>query len=374
MHGVSRLARKGACAFALVAAGFSACQVLPPEHAAPTRNGSVRADSGERARSVALLFESLQPEVLRLLPEARPRSIDVWVQETPALYRFASAAYQDSDGFFSESEDRIHLRAGAENMERTLAHELVHAHLRGAWSALPGTLEEGLCDHVSTVLSPEGRSALRAGRLSCAAFALGGLALELELEAPAEGPHAGRRIQARLRLEGEPPMTIDPLGVFDRQAGLSSSRLSTPEKKAYYGLAFLVVERIVRRVGIDGLHALCAGARQDDEAWVERNELLAAAGLEAGAAAWRAAVVEEFEAGDLRELVRAHPEFLVRTLDEFLDSPATEPLLEETLTGLQARLSLAGSDVGVDLLEVPELRHSLAALARGRAPESLARR
>lgn len=376
MQAPSRLARSRAWVPALLLAGFSSCQVLPPEHAAATGAGSVRASSSERAEDVAALFARLEPAVVRLLPEARTRKLDVWVQEHPALYRFAQRAYQDADGFFSEAADRIHLRSAADNLERTLAHELVHAHLRGAWRALPGTLEEGLCDHVSGELCADGRAALRAGRLSCAAFALGGLALELDVQAPAdETSGAARRgLEARLRLEGEPPMEVDPLGVFERQAGLSSSRLTTAHKKAYYGLAYLVAERIVGRIGIDGLHELCAAALRAEETKVATSALLAAAELDHDPAGWKQALLDEFEPGDLRELVRSHPEFLVRTLDEFLASPASEEELDQALAGVRARITLAGTTVGVDLLLVPEVRASLAAVARGRLPANLARR
>ncbi|MBK7876514.1 MAG: hypothetical protein IPJ77_12325 [Planctomycetes bacterium] len=320
------------------------------------------------------MFDRLEPQVLLLLPEARERRVDVWVQELPALYRFAPRAYQDADGFFSESEDRIHLREGAESLERTLAHELVHAHLRGAWRRLPGTIEEGLCDHVSGELCPEARSSLRAGRLSCAAFALGGLTLDLTVRLPesADGEAPRLAYVARLTLDGEAPMEVDPLGVFERQAGLSSSRLSTPQKKAYYGLAYLVARRLVGRVGIEGLHQLCVDARDREEPRVPRDVLLAAAGLGTTPESWRAALEDEFEAGDLQALVRSHPEFLVRTLAEFLGPHAASGAAG--LEGVSAELALAGTDTRIELLSIDGLRESLLAYAKAEGPAALAGR
>src|SRR5687767_9975537 len=126
MRLLPRIGRVRALAPALLLGGLSACQVLPPEHRALTPVGLVRASTPSKAAEVARLLAELQPEVVAALPEARPRTIEVWVQDTPALYRFALRAYQDADGFFSESEDRIHLREAADSLERTLAHELVH--------------------------------------------------------------------------------------------------------------------------------------------------------------------------------------------------------------------------------------------------------
>lgn len=376
MQALPRLARGRAWALGLLIAGLSACQVLPPEHGAATGSGSVRASTPERANAVAALFERLEPEVLALLPEARERALDVWVQDRPALYRFAQGAYQDADGFFSESQDRIHLRAGADDLERTLAHELVHAHLRGAWRALPGTLEEGLCDHVSGELCPAGRSALRAGRLSCAAFALGGLALDLAVQVPLGpgNPKPRLAFQARLRVEGDPPMEVEPLGVFQRQAGLSSSRLTATEKKAYYGLAFFVADRLVRRVGIEGLHRLCAEALAQEESRVPAGWLLAAAGLDANPATWRAALEEEFEEDDLRALVEGHAEFLTHTLIEVLGAAVVEGEDGTGLAGVRAELSVAGTARRIDLLSIPEVRASLVQASRARRAVALARR
>lgn len=370
------LAHGRSLALACVFFSLAACQVLPPEHVIVSAAGRVSADSPSRAREVALLLERLEPAVVARLPEARSRSVAVWVQESPALYRSSQRAYQDADGFYSDSEDRIHLREAADSLERTLAHELVHAHLRGAWRELPGTLEEGLCDHVSGELCPDARARLRAGRLSCAGFALGGLDLELTVRVPAELHPSGVevRLQARLRLEGEPPMDVDPLGVFRRQAGLSSSRLSSSAKKAYYGLAYLVVERIVAHVGIDGLHALCRTSRREENDHVPMEQLLAAAGMTEDSASWRAALVAEYEPGDLRELVRMHPEFLVRSLDDFFAPCLAPDELVLALPGLHAELALAGGGAALDLFAVPEVRERLAGLWLARTQSSLARR
>lgn len=350
------------------------CQALPPEHGVVSRAGPVRARDAARAGEVARLLEELGPQVVAALPNARARRVEVWVQESPALYRFASSAYQDADGFYCDATGRIHLRERADSLERTLVHELVHAHLDGAWNALPGTIEEGLCDHISAELCPESRSRLRVGRLTSAAFALGGLELELDVQWPAHEHPSGTGIgfHARLRLESEPPLDIDPLGVFDRQAGLSSTDLAPAHKKAYYGLAFLVVRRLAEREGLARLLERCEAAREDDRPKLTRREMLAAAGLREDAASWREALARELTSDDLRELVRLHPEFLVSSLDEFLAPCATREELERAFERVHASLSVRGGEARLELLSEPAVRAHVVQAFEARASEALA--
>lgn len=352
------------------------CQALPPEHGVVSRAGPVRARDAARAGEVARLLEELEPRVVAAVPNARPRRVEVWVQESPALYRFASSAYQDADGFYCDATGRIHLRERADSLERTLAHELVHAHLDGAWNALPGTIEEGLCDHISAELCADARTRLRLGRLTCAAFALGGLELELSVQWPARAHPSGTGIafDARLRLESEPPLEIDPLGVFERQAGLSSTDLDPARKKAYYGLAFLVVRRVAAHEGLQKLFERCEAAREDDRPRLTRREMLEAARLDENLSTWRDALAEEITEEDLRELVRLHPEFLVQSLDDFLGPCTTRAELERAFVDVQATLAVRGGAAQLELLSEPSIRAQLCSAFEAREGGSLARR
>src|SRR5689334_5743432 len=262
-------------AFALL----SGCQVSPPAASEVAREGMVRAADPLVAGEVAHDLDALLPRVLALLPDTRRSPLEVWVQEVPALYAFKTSAYSDADGFFAEGAQRIHLRAGSDNIERTLAHELVHATLGPSWRTLPGTLEEGLCDVVSARLCPDAAARLAAGRLSSAAFATGGLVLDVELQMPATERNNVLEAcwSARLRLDGEPRLRLDPLLAFDVHAGLSTTDMPGEEKKACYGLAFLVVQRIVERNGFEGLHDLCVRAADAGLDTVPVAELLDAA-------------------------------------------------------------------------------------------------
>lgn len=337
------------------------CQVAPPAHSTAAQAGVVRASRQGDATRVAEYLDDLAPRVLSLVPDSHPQKLEVWVQDAPALYRFSSSSYSDADGFWAEDPGRIHLRESAENLERTLAHELVHASIGRSWRTLPGTLEEGLCDVASARLCASGATRMRGGRLLSAAFATGGLVLELELVVPAEVHPLGIRMAftTRVRLEGDPPLAIDPMEVFHLQAGLSSATLSSEVKKACYGLSYLVVERIVERRGFTGLNELCRRASAERHDRVPAEWLLEAAELRPDARSWQEAVIEALGPAELEELVRSHPQFLAQALAGFFAPWSDRGALESSLPAIQARLSLARGGAGISLFGMPEVRAEL---------------
>jgi hypothetical protein len=326
-----------------LAALLFGCQVGPPRASENAREGVVRASDPFVAVNVARDLDDLLPRVLALLPDTRRSPLEVWVQETPALYAFKTSAYSDADGFFAEGAQRIHLRAGSDNLERTLAHELVHATLGPSWRTLPGTLEEGLCDVVSARLCPDAAARLAAGRLSSAAFATGGLVLDVELQMPTPDHNDASEAcwSARLRLDGEPRLRIDPLLAFDVHAGLSTSNLPAEEKKACYGLAFVVVQRIVERSGFEGLHDLCAKAGAAGLETVPVAALLDAAGIDGSVQSFHDAIDAAFGPDELHELVRSHPEFLVTTVARYVGPMTPSEAGDDALARLSARVSVA---------------------------------
>jgi hypothetical protein len=353
---------------------LGACFAVPPGEEAPSCLGPVRAASRECAQEVAVLVNALAPRVEAAVPDAHLEQLEVWVQATPTLYAFGSSAYSDADGFWAEGVRRIHLRERADQADRTLAHELVHAGLGPVWRALPGTLEEGLCDHVAARLCPDAAPRLRAGRLASAALALGGLAFDLELWLPAEARPDGVAVTSltRLRLLADPPLLMAPEDVFVVQAGLSTTHAQPGAKKALYGLGFLVVERIVARIGLDGLHGLCAEARAQDSDHASPERLRAAAGLDGGPEAWSRALAEAFGPAEVREVLRMHPQLLARAVAQLL-----EPLVSEdgdpalalgTLARVRGRVAVAGNPAGALGLEsLGGLRLQLAAEFERRA-------
>lgn len=348
---------------AFVAAFLFGCHVLPPEHAVETSYGPVRADDPWQAHHVARLLEEHYPEVLGLIPGSTRRPIEVWLQPSPALYRLWSLGHEDADGFWAEGPSRIHLRERAENVERTLVHELVHASLDESWERLPGTVEEGLCDVISVLLCPRGARRMRAGRLSSAALATGGLALELSVAVPSAGPGGTNvHVVAQVRLEGADTEIIEPDSIFDVNAGLSSTRMSSERKKAYYGMAFLLVERIVENCGVDGLHALCERAEAEGEHEIPAEWLLEAAGLDGTFSTWRTALVAAFGPRELESLCRTHPEILAQLIvhqiriGTDLEARPTPP------PDLEAYLSIPGGGSGVRITDIRTLRQALLAL------------
>jgi hypothetical protein len=342
----------------LLAAACCACRALPPPHAFRGASGIVRASSPEEAGEVASMLDALAPQVRALLPDSRSRALEVWVQDAPSLYRFPTTSMQDADGFWADSACEIHLRRGADDLRRTLAHELTHASLGRSWRGLPGTLEEGVCDVVSARLCPGGAPRLRAGRLSAAAIALGGLALDVEVVLPdGVGPLELRRsATVSLRISGDPADRIDPAQVFEVQAGYSTTRMSTDRKRGYYGLAFLVAERIVARAGFQGLHELAEQARAQGDASIRVEQLLAAAELDADPVSWREAAMQALGPAELEELASNHRAVLVRTLIDLLEPCGDADALAVASPWLEARLSIPGG-ASLPLFSIPDLRH-----------------
>lgn len=322
----------------------SGCAVLPPSARYDSPAGTVRADEAGQAALVASQLEDLHPQVRALLPDTLQRDFEVWVQQEPRMYLFAGPSYEEADGFWAEGPSRIHLRASAASIERTLAHELVHASLGDTWRFLPGTLEEGLCDWVSAQLVPAGAAEMRAGRLSAASFATGGLEFDVELNAPATlGIDVS--VGARVLLTGGVGSHLTPEQVFTVRAGLSTTRLDSGAKKAFYGLSYLIVERVIERRGITGLHGMCLQAEREGLDEIPTEWLLRAAGLEdLNSEGWRAAIQSALGPEEVRLLVHAYPELLRGTLERFFDDLEGS---EEDLRLVHAVVRIPGSDIAV---------------------------
>ena len=326
---------------------LGACQVLPPTAASQGPSGIVRAPAEEDAQAVAEMLEELRPLVLQLLPDAQLPDLEVWVQPRPALYHFEGETYAEADGFWAADHGRIHLREGASSLKRTLAHELVHASLGPSWDPLPGSLEEGLCDLISLQLAPADAASMRAGRLSAAAFATGGLELEVGVVMPGSGAAVGLGVQSRLRLMGELSPGLDPNDVFRVRAGLSSTRMPANDKKAFYGLSLVLLERIVANIGIEGLHELCTLAASQGRDEVPSAWLLAAAELHPSD--WHLAVHEALGSAELRELLLLYPAALLDSAQRLFGDDTQVAVDLTGASPLRARASVVGSLAEVEL-------------------------
>tara|TARA_R110002072_G_scaffold36858_6_gene108232 strand:- start:1701 stop:2744 length:1044 start_codon:yes stop_codon:yes gene_type:complete len=287
----------------------------PPAAYVRAADGNVRAASYAEADRVSRLLDRLAPEVVAMIPGGvLPDDLEVWIQETPRLYAMPGAGVADAEGLWSERHHRVMLGRNADDMERTLAHELTHAALDGSWHRLPGTIEEGLCDAVSASLVESGAARLRAGRLSSAALACGGLGLHLDLSMS----DTNKGWTARVRLTGEDTVQNPQQEVFRIQAGLSSTRLSSSTKRGFYGMAFLLAERTIDRIGMDGLYELCERAAALGHSQVPRPWLLEAADLPDDANVWRTAAAAAMGERELVELVRMYPDFAANSITAFV--------------------------------------------------------
>jgi len=278
----------------------------------------VRADSPFLATHVAGMLARTRDQVIQLIPDSTKAPLEVWLQDELQLYRFRRGSYEHADGFWAEEAGRIHLRTEARHLERTLVHELVHSSLGEAWSALPGTLEEGVCDWVSTHICPHSAAQLRAGRLSAACFGLGSLEIEVELRAASpKGTEEVLGSYASILLEGGIDPPVSPAEVFQLEAGRSNSGLSGSRKKALYGLAFFLIDRIAsRESGLASLHELCIRAKSEGLPQVPTDWLLEAAGLEGlDPSQWKPGLAQAFTGAELAELVAMYPDFLGSAID-----------------------------------------------------------
>lgn len=267
----------------LGAALVAGCLAPPPPIVVETPYGDVRAESSGKASEVAQLLERLAPEVKGLLPGAQDRPIDVWVQDQLAVYLFHERPESVRGFTLLENEfeaKRIHLQEGGQS-PWYLAHELVHALIGPSWAPLPGILEEGLGDVIAETLNPEYEEHIRSHRLLNASAFTGGLELEVIYHEPGAGPWRAWPVvtrSARLALgPNVSPGTLEEL-LRTPRSSLHQRWADIPE--SFYGISWLVVGRIVERIGLEGLHGLCLRATAEGLELVPVEWLESAADLE----------------------------------------------------------------------------------------------
>jgi hypothetical protein len=323
----------------------------------------VRAGERVVAERISRACEEFAPRLMDLVPDTSLPELSIWVQELPTLYEFPLTTLPEADGFYASDHRRIHLRQSAPDLERTLAHELVHAALGPSWSALPGTIEEGLCDAVSVELMPQSRARLRAGRYCAAAFGLGGLRLTLHIRTDALVSPDGltRELEARVRLEGERHESVDPMSVFEAQAGSAFAKLSVSRKKALYGFADLIVDRILERRGYEGLHLIARTARQRGGTQIPKQWLLDAAELTRDGESWQSALLMGLGPEELEELVRMQPMLLGDMLVDFLLPLPRGTDIDALLGGTSMTIRAETDAASVNLLSIPDFHKSVRA-------------
>ncbi|MEM6567317.1 MAG: hypothetical protein AAF957_02840 [Planctomycetota bacterium] len=360
---------------------FLSCMATPPSSILAFDGGRVLAADPVEAGRVETLVSDLRPRLLELLPDTQFDDVDVWVQERPSLYRFTAASTADAEGLWSPSHRRIMLSRHADHFARTLAHEMTHAVLGESWALLPGSIEEGLADHVSATLCENGAARLRAGRLSSACLATGGLEIDVDVvrvdRRTDDLVPVQRGWSARVKLKGDTE-TTDPMDVFRLAAGLSSTKLDTGTKRGFYGLAYVAVSRIVEREGYAGLHRLCEEAYEEGFDRVPAGAILRAANLDKDPETWRAAAASAMGDREIVELVRMYPDFLVDALTGYLATVhdgaqrAVDPA--DLLDEVDVKVRLADGRNSITLTELPFVRAEVIAALRVEAAVESAHR
>lgn len=275
------------------------CATTSLPHTVETEFGVARAETAEVAQEMAGDLERLLPAVLGLVPHTRPVRAEVWVQDELHLAKNQEIPEQ-VQGFNTSKRGRIHIRTDADSRVLTLAHELVHATLGATWNPLPGVIEEGLCEWVAIQVAAENPKRQRARRLFQAALYLGTLEGKLTVTRIRSD---GLRLTAEANLvftlsSPSPGSAVDAL----RLEGGFPDLLSGALHGAHYSLGYWLVARIVDRIGLEGLHALCRETERRRQPLVPVEALLAAADLPSDPSVWQPIVLARVGEEELRQI------------------------------------------------------------------------
>lgn len=216
------------------------------------------ADDAQSAADLARRGWQAREAVAKLLPGSTREALTL-VERTPGQMPGPYAhGYTETPTFGalrSGSGRRIFLRDTA--APAVLTHELVHASLGAEWNALPPVLEEGLADHLAFELHPD--SYLQVERWQAALWREFDVQVEHVL-AIGEQREAG---SFTLRLSPGPmPAPFGPAEALELSASQAFSSETAALGNRYYGLGFAMVERLVERIGLDGLHQVTRNASQ----------------------------------------------------------------------------------------------------------------
>jgi len=244
-------------AAALVAHG-AACTASPP-HMVATSVGIVRADDRESALRVGPEIVRMRAELAARLPGLRNVAVEVWVIDD--VERGWADKPADVSAWVwhraSQLAPRIHI--ARDRPDSDLVHELVHAWLDESWSELPPALEEGLCDVVANEMVDFPK--LEFQRLWCAARL--GFPRTSSIPIVRGTPVVHRVILGSGDVEGDPSLaTLTPAEVVELRQG-ELLDLALADRSYTYGIGYFLASRIVRRIGYEGLHALCVEARRE---------------------------------------------------------------------------------------------------------------
>ncbi|MFT7668142.1 MAG: hypothetical protein ACI8X5_000829, partial [Planctomycetota bacterium] len=155
---------------------------------------------------------------------------------------------------------------------------------------------------------------------------------------------------SRMRLSGRVQEGFNPNDVFSIPAGLSTTKMPTSDKKALYGLSYLVVDRVVEHIGFDGLHELCLRTERLGLEEVPSEWLLEAAQMTgAGYRPWREALQQAIGSNELQSLVSSYPELLQSSAARVFGSKATIQVDQTGRAAVAASVRIKGAKNSLDL-------------------------
>jgi len=240
-------------------AACAACSTARPpdlQCAVDTPWGVVRAARRDDAIEIARVVERVAPKIASTIRECGSAPVDI--RRVPKLGRnhWGGATFTTAEGRWLELPESGRDAAA----QAILAHELVHYWLGGEWRALPPVLEEGLAIHVAHAAVPQaaarerGELALVLGTLLDGSVTFVGPGAErVGEDVRLTGQSTRYTLHARIEVGDLPPLR----DVFEVESD-ELARTAAPGVRAVLdALAYVVVER----VGVDGLHRLCAQAR-----------------------------------------------------------------------------------------------------------------
>jgi hypothetical protein len=253
------------------------CQSAPPI-VERTPHGVIRATDVQAGRAYLEDFVEFHAAIREMLPDTRDGDVEIWVGDIAHVHEQGSeTAWADAFTltWSSGRTPRVHLPGENKSVaerRNLIAHELVHALLGPSWQTLPTALEEGLATWVATQLEP--RSYQRITKLLAAG--------------PDRIAHLGFTAQVGMHRLRMPDPTVTLAIASARDTSLEEV-LSYPrggrlypegrsEKLRLYGVGLALVETIVERNGIDGLHALALRAQDGGHESVPTEWILEAAG------------------------------------------------------------------------------------------------
>jgi hypothetical protein len=287
----------------LLSLALGACATpRPPElaNSVDGRYGQVRAALSARAEALNVLVEEVAPRVALAIPDCSKAPLDIRLVAKLAHDSWGGATYTAGGLRWIELPQDETL----ERLKPTLVHELVHYWLGPDWSALPGVLEEGLCDYIAHQIVPE---AAALGRAEYAVMLSSALDGALRFDGPrVRGQGADAEfLDEIVSYTVSAPIAKNALPPFQRALEIEGQDLEPIRSQGVRGTLDALGYLLVHRIGVDALHKLCLRAQMQRLSQVPPEWIFAAARLDGTTkTGWRPAIFALFGEQEKLALLR----------------------------------------------------------------------